>query len=217
MEEHKEAGPVAGTVLRIGDVAPRFVARSTQGPFDLETCRGRWLILFSHPADFTPICTSEFVALARAAPHFAALECQLAGLSVDSLYSHFAWLRTIRDTTGVVINFPVIEDPTMEIARGYGMVDAQAHNSATVRMTYFIDPEGVIQAIQGYPLTVGRSIPEMLRLLEALQAVRAGHGLAPADWHPGEPMLRVPDHSLDAVLEAEAVAEWFYAPLEGGS
>lgn len=198
--------------LRIGDRMPRFVARSTQGPFDLEAYRGHWLILFSHPADFTPVCTSEVLAFARAAPRFEALGCRLAGLSVDSLYSHLAWIRLIRDTTGVAIEFPIIEDPTMEIARGFGMVGAGAHDSATVRMTYFIDPDGVLQALNSYPLTVGRSIPEMLRLLTALQGVGNGAGLAPADWQPGDGLLPVAGETAEAALGCADPAAWFYAP-----
>lgn len=211
-----EGWDVAMQPLRIGDVVPRFVARSTQGPFDLDSCRGEWLILFSHPADFTPVCTSEVVALARAAPEFGALGCRLVGLSVDSLYSHLAWIRLIRDTTGVTIDFPIIEDPTMEIARGYGMVSSNAHDSGTVRMTYFIDPDGVIQAMNSYPLTVGRSIPEMLRILAALQRVRGGSGLAPADWQPGADLLRIPGETAQAAFASEDPAGWFHAPLSDG-
>ncbi|TCM18712.1 peroxiredoxin (alkyl hydroperoxide reductase subunit C) [Novosphingobium sp. PhB165] len=199
--------------LRIGDRVPRFVARSTHGPFDLEDYRGHWLILFSHPADFTPVCTSEVLALARAAPQFAARDCRLVGLSIDSLYSHLAWIRLIRDTTGTAIGFPIIEDPTMEIARGFGMVGADAHDSATVRMTYFIDPDGVLQALTSYPLTVGRSVPEILRVLAALQRVRGGGGLAPADWQEGQDLLRAPEDTTEAVLASADPAAWFYTPL----
>lgn len=208
MEPHD----VALQPLRIGDRVPRFVARSTQGPFDLDDYRGHWVILFSHPADFTPVCTSEVLALARAASDFAARDCRLVGLSVDSLYSHLAWIRLIRDTTGIAIDFPLIEDPTMEIARGFGMVGVDARDSATVRMTYFIDPDGVLQALNAYPLTVGRSIPEMLRLLAALQRVRKDAGLAPADWQPGDDLLRAPEDTAAAALASADPAAWFYAP-----
>ncbi|MGH6745649.1 peroxiredoxin [Novosphingobium sp.] len=203
--------------LQIGDQAPRFLARSTLGSFDLDDYRGGWLVLFSHPADFTPVCTSEVIALARAADEFAGLGCRLVGLSVDSLYSHLAWIRLIRDATGVTVSFPIIEDPTMEIARGYGMVGSEARDSGTVRMTYFIDPDGVIQATSAYPLTVGRSIPEMLRVLKALQAVRAQAGLAPADWQPGAPLLRLPGETAEAALGSDDAAGWFHAPLGDGA
>lgn len=219
MREDDRSSEPAGhcNALRIGGVAPRFVARGTQGAFDLDDCRGAWLVLFSHPADFTPVCTSEVVALARAAAEFAALGCRLVGLSVDSLYSHLAWIRLIRDTTGVVIDFPILEDPTMEIARGYGMVGADARDSGTVRSTYFIDPDGVLQASNSYPLTVGRSIPEMLRVLRALQEVRDGVGLAPADWQPGAPLLGLPGETAEAALASEDPAGWFHATLGSGA
>src|SRR5258708_1668298 len=151
--------------LRIGDPAPNFRARTTMGEVNLEQYRGRWLVFFSHPADFTPVCTSEFVALARAAPRFEKLKCALLGLSVDSLYAHLAWIRAIRDMFDVTIPFPVIEDPSMAIGRAYGMIDGNSSASAAVRASYFIDPEGVIRALTWYPMNVGRSGEEMVRLL----------------------------------------------------
>ena len=138
--------PCAG--LRIGDFAPDFEARSTIGPVRLSAHRGRWLVLFSHPADFTPVCTTEFVALAREAAAFEARDCALMALSVDSLFSHFAWLRMIRDHFGVEVRFPILEDPTLVIARAFGMVSAQDSDSAAVRTTFFIDPKGVIRAMK---------------------------------------------------------------------
>ena len=200
----------------MGDILPNFTARTTMGVKALADFRGRWLILFSHPADFTPVCTSEFVAIARAADRFAAMECALMALSVDSLYSHFAWLRLIRETFGVSVSFPVIEDPTLEIARAYGMIDAEAVDAASVRATYFIDPEGRLRATTSYPAEIGRSVEEMLRTLAALQRVDRGDGvLAPADWTPGQPLLAVPSPSIDAVLSAKGgAADWFYRAVE---
>ena len=122
----EERYSLAGTQLRIGDMAPEFSARSTTGAVSLSQYRGKWLVFFSHPADFTPVCTTEFVALGRAADRFAALDCALLGLSVDSLYSHLAWIRAIREAFGVIINFPVIEDPSMAIGRAFGMIDDQS-------------------------------------------------------------------------------------------
>ena len=194
--------------LRIGDLAPDFTARSTAGPVRLSDFRQQWLILFSHPADFTPVCTTEFVALARAAGQFAERDCALMALSVDSLYSHFAWLRLIRDRTGVEVRFPIIEDPTMVIARAYGMVGTEDADSAAVRTTFFIDPAGTIRAMTSYPANVGRSIPEMLRTLDALRAVGEGH-LAPADWHPGDDLLSPPSATLDGVFAAQEPTDWF--------
>lgn len=199
--------PCAG--LRIGDQAPDFTARSTTGQIRLSDFRGQWLILFSHPADFTPVCTTEFVALARNAAAFEKRRCALMALSVDSLFSHFAWLRLIRDRFGLEVRFPIVEDPTLVIGRAYGMVSAFDTDSATVRTTFFIDPEGTIRAMTCYPANVGRSTPEMLRILDALQAVDAEDALAPANWVPGEPLLRQPEATLDRVYAADGEADWF--------
>ncbi|RNJ63546.1 MAG: peroxiredoxin [Porphyrobacter sp. IPPAS B-1204] len=199
--------PCAG--LRIGDFAPDFEARSTAGPVRLSGFRGRWLVLFSHPADFTPVCTTEFVALARETAAFEARDCALMALSVDSLFSHFAWLRMIRDRFGTEVRFPIVEDPTLVIGRAFGMVSAQDSDSATVRTTFFIDPRGVIRAMTCYPANLGRSVPEMLRILDGLQAIDAQGALAPANWQPGEPMLQSPTQSLDEVFDAEDATSWF--------
>lgn len=160
--------------LKIGDAAPDFTARTTQGDFTLSSLRGRWVILFSHPADFTPVCTSEFIAMARAVPQFEAMDCALVGLSVDSLPAHLAWLEAIRMRFGVTVSFPVIEDPSLAIARAYGMLDLDARNSATVRAAYFIDPNGIVRVITWYPATVGRSVAEMLRVLRACNGLSGG-------------------------------------------
>ena len=199
--------PCAG--LRIGDMAPDFEARSTIGPVRLSSFRKRWLVLFSHPADFTPVCTTEFVALAKEAAAFEKRDCALMALSVDSLFSHFAWLRMIRDRFDVEVRFPIVEDPTLVIGRAFGMVSAQDSNSATVRTTFFIDPKGVIRAMTCYPANLGRSIPEMLRILDGLQAIDAQGGLAPANWQPGETLLKSPTHDLDEVFGAEEATGWF--------
>ncbi|MBN9045230.1 MAG: redoxin domain-containing protein [Rhizobiales bacterium] len=187
----------------MGDAAPDFEARSTHGPVRLSGYRGRWLVFFSHPADFTPVCTTEFVALAKAHERFAALDCALLGLSVDSLYSHFPCRRALRDLFSVDIPFPVIEDPSMLVGRAYGMIDESAENSAGVRATYFIDPNGIIRAMTHYPLTIGRSVDEMVRMVMALQATSSGEKLAPVDWQPGQPLL------LPANEEVQQDADWF--------
>lgn len=210
---HRTA-PCAG--LRIGDLAPDFTARSTTGQLRLSDFRGQWLILFSHPADFTPVCTTEFVALARSSGEFAQRKCALMALSVDSLFSHFAWLRLIRDRFGVEVRFPIVEDPTLVIGRAYGMASADDADSATVRTTFFIDPRGVIRAMTCYPANVGRSTAEMLRVLDALQAVDQQHTLAPANWMPGEAMLAQPDVTLEDVYGANGETEWFLRETGGG-
>src|SRR3974377_1279314 len=189
--------------LRLGDVAPDFEARFTQGPIKLSGFRRRWVVFFSPPADFTRVSTSEFVRLAKAYDGVVALDCALLGLSVDSLYSHLAWLRAIHDVFDVEVPFPVIEDPSMVVGRTYGMIEEEGTKPARVRATYFIDPEGVICAITHYPLTIGRSTDEMLRMVAALQATYSGARLAPADWQQKQPLL------LPADEKAQHEANWF--------
>ncbi|MFW7268978.1 peroxiredoxin [Gluconacetobacter sp. Hr-1-5] len=192
---------------KIGDVAPDFVARTTQGPLRLSELRGRWVLLFSHPADFTPVCTSEFLAFAASADRFQALNCALLGLSVDSLSAHLAWVEAIRVQFGVTIPFPIIEDPSMAIARAYGMLDVTAASSATVRAVHAIDPEGVIRAVVWYPMSVGRSVAELLRLVAALQTVATDNVLTPEGWMPGDDtVLPAPQTQQDAAAAGPA---WF--------
>jgi peroxiredoxin (alkyl hydroperoxide reductase subunit C) len=195
-----------GRPLRIGDTAPDFTARTTQGARRLSDYRGQWLVFFSHPADFTPVCTTEFIGLQQAAERFAAMNCALLGLSVDSLYAHHAWLRAIQTGFGVAIGFPVVEDPSMAIGRAYGMIDEQAESSAAMRCTYFIDPEGVVRAITVYPHNVGRSVEEMLRLLAALQRADAGDVMTPEGWQPGAALLCAPDPEQSPAADAP---DWF--------
>ncbi|MDD3799438.1 MAG: peroxiredoxin [Novosphingobium sp.] len=202
--------PYFANALRIGDQAPDFVARSTEGMIGLSDFRGRWLVFFSHPGDFTPACTSEFIALADAAEQFDKLDCSLLGHSIDSLFSHLAWIRVLHDDLGVTVPFPIVEDPTLEIARTYGMVSAEMNNAATVRAAYFIDPEGVIRAITWYPLSVGRSVSEMLRIVAALKETYGGDAIAPAGWQPGEPLLENPCFTRGDVLKCERSSEWFF-------
>ena len=198
------------THLQIGDMASNFQARTTLGPVQLSDFRGKWLILFSHPADFTPVCTSEFVALAKAAEQFAALNCALMAVSVDSLYAHLGWVKAIRDGFGVTVGFPIVEDPSLIIGRAYGMIREGSQDAATMRSTFFIDPQGVIRAISTYPATVGRSVEEMLRLVAALQRVDANHIVTPAGWQPGEDVLLPPPHHQAALLEQMDDSAWFY-------
>jgi peroxiredoxin (alkyl hydroperoxide reductase subunit C) len=201
--------------LRIGDVAPAFQARSTQGEIRLTDYRGRWLVFFSHPADFTPVCTSEFVGIARAADAFAALDCALLGLSVDSLYAHLAWVREIREAFDVTIPFPIVEDPSMVIGRAYGMIEEEAADSSAVRGTYFIDPDGVIRAMTWYPLNVGRSVDEMLRMVAALKRTAGGDVLAPEGWRPGDDLLAPPPQDQHAMLTGDQ-GHWFYQTRTDG-
>jgi peroxiredoxin (alkyl hydroperoxide reductase subunit C) len=191
-EEMNDTPAVPSQPIRIGETAPNFRARTTLGERSLSEYRGQWLIFFSHPADFTPVCTTEFIALAKSAAEFEAAGCALLGLSVDSIHSHIAWVNAIKRKFGIHVPFPIIEDPSMAIGRAYGMIDDTAVDSAAVRSTYFIDPEGVIRAITTYPHNVGRSVSEMLRLLRALKATEDNIALAPEGWQPGDRLLALP-------------------------
>ena len=202
--------PAAVPPLRLNALAPDFTARTTMGERSLSDYRGRWLVLMSHPADFTPVCTSEFVALARQADAFAALDCDLMALSVDSLYAHIAWLADIDRRYGVRIPFPVIEDPSMVIGAAYGMVDATSPDSATVRATFIIDPDGIVRAISWYPMTVGRSVDELLRLVTALQVTDREQASAPAGWTTGAPLMEPAAVTLDEALTTEAGGQGWY-------
>lgn len=186
---------------RLNEPAPYFAAETTHGPRSLEDYAGRWLLLFSHPADFTPVCTSEFVALARASERFRALDCELLGLSVDSTYAHIAWVRAIRERFGVEIDFPVIEDVSLRVAAAYGMVHPGESDTAAVRAVFVIDPDGMLRALSYYPMTTGRSVAELLRLVAALQ-LSARTGLAtPEGWQPGDAAVERPPRTV-----AEAAA-----------
>ena len=181
---------------RIGDKAPEFKAITTQGEINFPAdYQGKWVILFSHPADFTPVCTSEFMTFAKMEPEFEALNCKLVGLSVDGLYSHIAWLRTIKEKItykgmkNVEVTFPLIEDITMEVARKYGMIQPGESSTKAVRAVFFIDPKGVIRAIIYYPLSMGRNFDELKRALVAMQTADTYSIATPADWRPGDDVI----------------------------
>jgi peroxiredoxin (alkyl hydroperoxide reductase subunit C) len=181
--------------------APDFTANSTMGPLTLSDYNGKWVILFSHPGDFTPVCTTEFVAFAQAEESFSAKNTQLIGLSIDSNPSHLAWVYSIYTTTGITIPFPVIADRMADVANLYGMIAPDVSNEETVRNVYFIDPQQIIRAILVYPLTNGRSIPEILRLLTALQTTDQYKVVTPANWQPGQPTMAPPPQTYDQLME----------------
>lgn len=181
---------------RIGEKAPSFVAVTTQGEIKFpDQYKGNWVILFSHPADFTPVCTSEFMTFANREKEFAAANCKLVGLSVDGLYSHIAWLRTIKEKIeykgmkNVEVKFPLIEDITMEVAKKYGMIQPGESNTKAVRAVFFIDPKGIIRTIIYYPLSLGRNFDELYRVLVGLQAADNFGVALPADWQPGDDVI----------------------------
>ena len=199
---------------RINEPAPEFSARTTHGVRSLADYRGKWLVLFSHPADFTPVCTTEFMAFARHHADFQALNTELLGLSIDSYYSHVAWVKNIKEKFGVEIPFPIIEDLSMKVANAYGMIHPGAADTSAVRATFIIDPEGIMRAMVYYPMTNGRSIPEFLRLVTALQTSDANKVATPAGWQPGEQVIVPPPQDMDAAdareSEGYACTDWYF-------
>lgn len=180
----------------IGDKAPAFKAVTTQGEINFpKDFSGKWVILFSHPADFTPVCTSEFMTFANMEKEFTEANCQLVGLSIDGLYSHIAWLRTIKEKIeykgmkNIEVKFPLIEDISMEVANKYGMVQPGESDTKAVRAVFFIDPKGIIRTIIYYPLSLGRNFKELYRVLIGLQTADEFSVALPADWQPGDDVI----------------------------
>jgi len=206
------------TMPRLNEPAPDFEAKTTQGVKTLGDYRGRWLILFSHPADFTPVCTTEFIAFSRAHATFQDLGCDLLGLSIDSHFAHIAWVRNIREKFDVEVPFPVIEDLSMEVARAYGMIQPGASDTSAVRATFVIDPEGILRAMVYYPMTNGRSVAEIVRLLQALQASDEHNVATPESWVPGEKVIVPPPQTTDqaAARESEGFeyTDWYFSMKE---
>ncbi len=192
----------------IGDDAPKFTATTTQGEINFpEDYKGKWVILFSHPADFTPVCTSEFMTFARMQPEFKALNTELIGLSVDSLYAHIAWLRTIQEKIewngmkNMEVTFPLIEDISMNVANKFGMIQPKQSNTQAVRAVFIMDPKAKIRTILYYPLSTGRNFDEIKRIIQALQKAD-GEGVAtPADWRPGDDVIVPPAGSCGTAKE----------------
>ncbi|MDL2324467.1 peroxiredoxin [Ruminococcaceae bacterium OttesenSCG-928-A16] len=179
----------------IGDAAPSFKAVTTQGDINFpEDYAGKWVILFSHPADFTPVCTTEFMTFATLADEFKAMNTELVGLSVDSLYAHIAWLRKIQELEwngmkNVEVKFPLIEDIRMTVANKYGMIQPGQSNTQAVRAVFIIDPQGIIRTILYYPLSTGRNFDEIKRIIQALQKADKDSVATPADWRPGDDVI----------------------------
>ncbi|PKP41685.1 MAG: peroxiredoxin [Bacteroidetes bacterium HGW-Bacteroidetes-10] len=209
---------------RIGDIAPEFKAVTTQGDINFPSdYKGKWTILFSHPADFTPVCTSEFMTFASMQDEFEKLNTQLVGLSVDGLYSHIAWLRTIKEKIeykgmkDIEVKFPLIEDITMEVAKKYGMLQPGESSTKAVRAVFFIDPQSVIRAIIYYPLALGRNFDEIKRVIIALQTADNFKVAMPADWRPGDDVIvptagscGVAKERMDGKEEGVTCHDWFF-------
>jgi peroxiredoxin (alkyl hydroperoxide reductase subunit C) len=182
-----EARPIG--LPRLNEPAPPFEAVTTHGTLNLSDFEGRWLILFSHPADFTPVCTTEFLAFAEIFPQLQERGTDLLGLSIDSVFSHIAWVRNIEEKTGVKIPFPVIADLNKDVASKYGMLMPGESKTETSRCIFFIDPKGILRAMIYYPLSLGRTMQEIVRVIDALQTATANGVATPANWVPGDKVI----------------------------
>ena len=204
-------------IPRINEPAPDFNAKSTHGMIKLSdyTAKGKWVLLFSHPADFTPVCTTEFVEFARRSPEFEKRNVQLIGNSIDSVYSHIAWIRNIEQNFKVKVTFPVIADLDQKVAKAFGMVHEAVSDTAAVRAVFVIDPKGMIRALLYYPLSLGRNMDELVRIMDALQTADANACATPANWRPGDAVI-VPAPITQADAETRAagapgheVTDWY--------
>lgn len=208
-EDIRPVGP------RLNEAAPAFDAPTTHGRKTLEDYRGKWLILFSHPADFTPVCTTEFIAFAKRHEEFTARNTELLGLSIDSHYSHIAWVLNIKEKFGVDVRFPIIADLNMAVAQAYGMIQPGASDTAAVRATFIIDPQGVLRAMVYYPMNAGRSVAEIHRLLVALQTADENSCAMPENWVPGDEVIvgapATPEAALARPSEGYNTVDWYFS------
>ncbi|MEZ5427652.1 MAG: peroxiredoxin [Pyrinomonadaceae bacterium] len=203
---------------RLNEPAPDFEVKTTDGIKKLSDYKGKWLILFSHPADFTPVCTTEFMAFAKAFPKFQEMKTELLGLSIDSNFAHLAWIRNIKEKFGVNIPFPIIDDLSMKVAHAYGMIQPGASDTSAVRATFVIDDKGILRAMVYYPMTNGRSIDEFVRLVKALQTSDE-HGIAtPEGWKPGDKVIVPPPTTVEAAEkragEGYEYTDWYFSKKE---
>lgn len=190
--------------LRLGDTAPDFTQESTEGPIHFSDWKGdSWAILFSHPADFTPVCTTELTEFARREEEFRKMNTKLLGLSIDSIHSHIAWINNVKKNLGVTMRFPLIADIDMSVSKRYGMLQPGESETAAVRAVFFIDPNGKIRLIMYYPLNVGRNMEEVVRVLQALQAADQHKIACPLNWKPGEKVIVPPPKTVAAMEERE--------------
>ncbi len=198
MEELREQ---EARLPRLGDPAPDFEVITTHGTIRLEDYKGSWLILFSHPADFTPVCTTEFMAFANIYGDLQKRGVELLGLSIDSVNSHIAWVRNVEEKMGVKIPFPIIADLSKEVALRYGMIHPGQSKTETVRCVFVIDPNQIVRAIIYYPLTTGRNMDEIVRLIDALQVTDEHKVATPANWRPGDPVIVPPPNTQEMAEE----------------
>jgi peroxiredoxin (alkyl hydroperoxide reductase subunit C) len=192
------------TMPRIGDMAPDFEALTTIGKIKFsEFNKDKWVILFSHPADFTPVCTTELSEFARQQDYFTSQNTKLIGLSIDSIHSHMAWVHNVKEKLGVLMNFPIIADIDMHVAKLYGMLQPGESETAAVRAVFFIDPTGKIRLIMYYPLNIGRNMDEIKRVLLALQTSDANKCAMPLNWKQGDKVIVPPPTTVQAMTERE--------------
>jgi peroxiredoxin 2/4 len=212
MEAQAQTQP---SLPRLNEPAPDFEAVSTQGPIKLSNYRGKWVVLFSHPADFTPVCTTELTEFARRTEEFKKLNAQLIGLSIDSVYSHIAWIRSMEQHFGVKVDYPLVADLDTKVAQRFGMIHPGASTTATVRCVFIIDDEGILKAMIYYPLTNGRSVDEVMRILQGLQLNKAKGVATPEGWRPGQKVI-VPPPVTQAGAEERVkdksveVTDWYF-------
>ena len=209
MEENTFCAP------RLNEFAPDFTAKTTHGEIKLSDYKGKWVVLFSHPADFTPVCTTEFIAFAKKNDDFKKLNTEVIGLSIDSVYSHLAWVRNIEDNFGVKIPFPVIADLDMNVAKLYGMIHPKADDTSAVRAVFVIDDKGILRAMVYYPLSNGRSIDEIYRIVLALQTSTKNGVATPENWQPGDKVIVPPPATQEAAEKRKGegydYTDWYFS------
>lgn len=211
--EHQEKEVVS--LPRIGDQAPAFEAETTHGTLQLDDFKGSWVILFSHPADFTPVCTTEFIAFQEIADDLRALNTELLGLSVDSVHSHIAWVRNVKEKMGVELTFPIIADLNKDVAKKYGMIMPGESTTETSRAVFVIDDKQIVRAVIYYPLSTGRNMPEILRLVKGLQTTDEKGLATPANWEPGDKAIVPPPMTQEEAEErandpAYECVDWYF-------
>lgn len=190
------------TIPRIGDVAPDFTAVTTIGNLKFsEYNTGSWVILFSHPADFTPVCTTEMSAFALKEDEFKAMNTKLMGLSIDSIHSHIAWVNNVKEKMGILMKFPIIADIDMKVSKLYGMLQPGESETSSVRAVFIIDPDGIVRLVMYYPLNIGRSMDEIIRALKALQTAHKHKVALPVNWQPGDKAIVPPPKTVEGMEE----------------
>ncbi|WP_284140551.1 peroxiredoxin [Virgibacillus sp. LDC-1] len=215
MENNMQSSVQQIALPRIGDPAPAFKIETTHGVISSEDYKGKWFILFSHPSDFTPVCTTEFIGFQKIYPALKELNTELVGLSIDSLHSHIAWVKNIKDNFDVTIEFPIIADLNKEVAAKYGMLMPEGKSTEASRAVFVIDDKQIVRAIIYYPLSTGRNMDEILRLVKALQATDEHNIATPADWVPGDKVIVKPPRTQEEADERlnnpdYECADWYF-------